>query len=320
MTQSAEQPSIIKQILVEAADEEKPLVSKQLAELTDIKKDDLAFFDQAWIKLGPKRQLQLISRLIEMAEDSAELNFDAIFRHRLHDPGEEIRAKAIEGLWENEDSSLIEPLIKMMQSDPSPKVRCGAAMSLGRFAMLAEHKKINPDYMPLLCKTLLDTYNDSDDIDLKRRALEAVSPLSLPRVEQAIMEAYSSDDIKLKASSIYAMGKNCSPKWINLAIDELSSPLAELRYEAAGACGELGEEEAVPFLIEVADNDDMDVRIAAVAALGKIGGEEAEEYLEACLDDDSEAIREAAEQALEDIDVIKDPGSIRWFDLRSPEE
>ena len=103
MTQSAEQPSIIKQILAEAADEEKPLVSKQLAELTDIKKDDLAFFDQAWIKLSPKRQLQLISRLIEMAEDSAELNFDAIFRHRLHDPGEEIRAKAIEGLWENED-------------------------------------------------------------------------------------------------------------------------------------------------------------------------------------------------------------------------
>ena len=92
---------------------------------------------------------------------------------------------------------------------------------------------------------------------------------------------------------------------------------SELCYEARSPAN-CEEEEA--FLIEVADNDDMDVRIAAVAALGKIGGEEAEEYLEACLDDDSEAIREAAEQALEDIDVIKDPGSIRWFDLRSPEE
>ncbi len=68
-------------------------------ELTDIKSDDLAFFDRMWQKLGAERQLHLIGRLIELAEDSAELNFDAIFKHRLHDPAEEIRAKAIEGLW-----------------------------------------------------------------------------------------------------------------------------------------------------------------------------------------------------------------------------
>jgi hypothetical protein len=206
-----------------------------------------------------------------------------------------------------------------MQGDTSIIVRRDAAMALGRFAMLAEHKKINPDYMPLLCKTLLDTYNDSSDIELKSRALEAVSPLSLPRVEQAISEAYRSDDPKLKSSSIYAMGRNCSPNWINYAISELSSPLAELRYEAAGACGELGEDAAVPYLIEVADDDDTDVRIAAIIALGKISGDEAEEYLKTCLEDDSEAIREAAQQALEDIDVMKDPGSIPWIDSRRPE-
>lgn len=320
MNQSAEQPSIIRQIIAELADEEKPLVNKQLAELTDIKRDDLAFFDQVWSNLSPKRQLHLISRLIEMVEDVAELNFDAIFRHRLYDPKEEIRSKAIEGLWENENSSLIDPLIKIMQNDPSPIVRSEAALALGRFAMLAEHKKINPEYMPVLCKTLLETYNDSDDIDVKRRALEAVSPLSLPRVEQAITEAYKSNNDKLKASALYAMGRNCNTKWINHAISELSSPLAELRYEAAAACGELGEEAAVPYLIEVADDDDTDVRIAAIVAIGKIGGEEAEEYLKTCLDDDSEAIREAAQQALDDIDVMKDPGSIPWFDLRRPEE
>jgi HEAT repeat protein len=320
MTVEDGQPSIIRQIIDELADEEKPLVSKKLAELTDIKRDDLAYFDLVWHKLSPVRQLHLISRFIEMGEDSAELDFDAIFRHRLHDPAEEIRAKAIEGLWENEDSTLIEPLIRIMQNDPSLKVRSDSAMALGRFSMLAEHKKINPDYMPLLCKTLLDTYNNSDDIELKRRALEAVSPLSLPRVEQAITEAYRSDNPRLKASAIYAMGRNCSPTWINHVIGELSSPLAELRYEAAGACGELGEDAAVPYLIEVADDDDTDVRIAALVALGKIGGEEAEEYLKTCLEDDSEAIREAAQQALEDIDIMKDPGSISWFDLRSTEE
>ncbi|MDD4923813.1 MAG: HEAT repeat domain-containing protein [Dehalococcoidales bacterium] len=319
MTADAERLSITGQIITGLADEEKPLANKQLVELTDIKAEDLVFFDRVWKQLSPKRQLNLINRLIELAEDSAELNFDAIFRHRLYDPEEEIRCKAIEGLWENEDSTLIEPLIRIMQNDPSPKVRSDAAMALGRFAMLAEHKKINPDYMPLLCKTLLETYNYSDDIDIKRRALESVSPLSLPRVEQAILEAYKSDDIKLKASAIFAMGRNCNPNWINCLISELSSPLAELRYEAAGACGELGEEAAVPYLIEVADDDDTDVRIAAIVAIGKIGGDEAQGYLEMCLKDESEAIREAAQQALDDIDVMKDPGSIPWFDLRRAE-
>ena len=319
MTTDAENLSGIRQIITELADENKPLANKQLVELTDIKNEDLVFFDRVWSGLSPKRQLHLINRLIELGENSAELNFDAIFRHRLSDPAEEIRSKAIEGLWENEDTTLIEPLIKIMQSDPSVTVRRDSAIALGRFAMLAEHKKINPDYMPVLCKTLLDTYNDSDDIDIKRRAMESVAPLSLPRVEQAILEAYKSDNIKLKASAIYAMGRNCSPDWINYAISELSSPMAELRYEAAGACGELGEDAAVPYLIEVADDDDMDVRIAAIVALGKIGGEEAQEYLELCLKDDSEAIREAAEQALDDIDVMQDPGSISWFDSRRPE-
>jgi len=312
--------SIIRQIIAGIADENKPLLNKELVELTDIKAEDLSFFDQVWKQLNSNRQLQLTTRLIEMSEDAAELNFDAIFKRRLHDPDEDIRSKAIEGLWENEDSSLINPLIEIMQNDPSLKVRSDSAMALGRFAMLAEHKKINPEYMPLLCKALLETFDDTEDTEVKRRALEAVSPLSLPRVEQAIIQAYESSATSLKASAIYAMGRNCSPDWINYLIGELSSPLAELRYEAAGACGELGEEAAVPFLIELVDDDDMDVRIAVIQALGKIGGDEAKERLEACLEDDSEAIQEAVQQALDDIDTIADPGSIPWFDLRRPEQ
>ncbi len=320
MSPDTGETSIARQIIAGLADEDKPLLNRELAELSDIKAEDLNFFDLTWKQLNPKRQLELISRLIDMAENSTELNFDSIFKHRLHDPQEEIRSKAIEGLWENEDSSLIEPLIKILQNDPSLKVRRDSAMALGRFAMLAEHKKIHPDYMPLLCKALMETFDETEDIEVKRRALEAVSPLSLPRVEQAIIQAYESSDVKLKASAVYAMGRNCSPGWVNYLIKELSSPVAELRYEAAGACGELGEEAAVPFLIQLVDDSDTDVRIAAIQALGKIGGDEARERLEECLEDRSEAIQAAAQQALEEIKIMTDPGSIPWFDLGSPEQ
>ncbi|MFA5629685.1 MAG: HEAT repeat domain-containing protein [Dehalococcoidales bacterium] len=305
----------IRQIINDLADEEKPPINKQLVELTDIKASDLVFFDQVWQTLNPERKLQIINRLTEMAEDLTEVNFDAIFRHRLYDPEPEIRTKAIEGLWESEDSSLIKPFIKLMQTDPSLEVRRASTMALGKFAMLAENKKLAPDYMPILCKTLLETYAENNDMELKRRALEAVAPLSLPRVEQAITEAYNSDDIKLKASALYAMGRNCKIDWINDLIRELSAPIAELRYEAAGACGELAEDTAVPYLIEAAEDNDINVRLAAIIALGKIGGEEAQEYLKACLEDEGETVREAAQHALDDIDIVTHPGSFRWTDL-----
>ena len=279
----------------------------------------LSFFNQVWKQISPKRQLQILGRLIELAEDTPELNFDAIFKHRLQDPNEEVRSKAIEGLWENEETSLIEPLIKIMQNDPSMKVRQDAAIALGRFTMLAEHKKIRSDYTPLLCKALLDTFHNTEDVDLKRRALEAASPLSIPQVEHAISQTYQSDNIKLKASAIYAMGKNCNQDWINILIKELSNPVAEIRYEAAGACGELGEDIATPYLIEIVNDDDIDVQIAAIQALGKIGNDEAKERLELCLKDKSQAIREAAEQALEDIETLSDPGSIPFFNIGRPE-
>ncbi len=312
-------PSAIEEIITGLADDNNPLSSAKLAELTDIKPEHLALFDEIWKHVNLKRQLQILGRLIEMAEDSTEFNFDAILKHRLHDPEEEIRSSAINGLWENEEPSLIQPLINILRNDPSSKVRQNAAIALGRFSILAEHKKINSDYTPILCKSLLDAFHKAEDLDIKRRALEAAAPLSIPQVEKAITQAYQGSEIKLKASAIYAMGRNCSIDWLNLCIKELSNPIAELRYEAAGACGELGEDIATPYLIKLVNDDDMDVRMAAIQALGKIGDSEAKEQLKLCLGDDSEAIREAAQQALDEIDTFSDPGSISWLDAGEPE-
>jgi len=301
-------PSPIEGTIADLGNSSKPLLSSKLAKLSNLNPEELGFLERVWTTIEPKRRRQVVSRLVELAENDFELNFDSILKNCLGDQDAEVRSKAIEGLWENEEPSLINPLINLLGQDSSEKVQATAATALGKFVMLAEHKKLRSCHVSKVCQALLTAIGDkSKPIEVKRRALEATAPISLPQVERAITEAYQSHNAKLRVSSIYAMGKSCNPSWLPILLKELGSADTEIRYEAAGACGELGEEEAAPQLIKLANDPDIELQLAAIRALGKIGGTEAKNCLEQCLDDSSEAIQQAAEQALHKLEVGEEP-------------
>ncbi len=297
-----------REVIASLGDENGKLLNARLVELSDLSHEELELLDEVWGKLGPKRRQQLMYRLIELVENNIELNFDNIFKHQLKDEDEKVRSLAIEGLWEDEETSLISPLIELLEHDKSERVQQTAAKALGRFALLAEHGKLSPEYTDRINQVLLAIIdNATRPVAVRRRALEAIAPMGLPRVRQSIADAYRFGNPALKASAIYAMGKNCDPYWLPLLQSELGSADAELRYEAAAACGELGEEEAVPSLIALTSDSDTDVQLAAIQALGKIGGREAREHLLKCLAHQSEAVREAASHALHELEVTIEP-------------
>jgi len=298
----------IEETIAELGNSDKPLLNSKLAELSNLNAEELALFEQAWATIEPNRQGQIMYRLVELAEDNFELDFDSIFKGRLKDQDAEVRSKAIEGLWESEEASLIDPLIELLEQDKSEKVQATAATALGKFAMLAELKKLRTDHKSKICQALLTVIDDKDKpLEIKRRALEAAAPLSLPQTEKAIVKAYQSGEPKLRASALFAMGKSCNHSWLPILLKELASADAEIRYEAAGACGELGEKGAAPYLAELITDPDIDVQLAAIQALGKIGGPEAKNCLEQCLNNPSELIHQTAEQALYEIEAGEDP-------------
>ncbi len=302
----------IEETIADLGNSDKPLLNSRLAELSNLNSEELALFEQAWAAIEPKRQGQIMYRLVELAEDNFELDFDSIFKSRLKDPDDEVRSKAIEGLWESEEASLIDPLIELLEQDSSEKVQATAATALGKFAMLAELKKLRPSHKSKVCQALLAVIDDKDKpIEVKRRALEAAAPLSLPQTEKAIVKAYQSGEPKLRIGALFAMGKSCNHSWLPILLKELASADAEVRYEAARACGELGEKEAAPYLVELITDPDVDVQLAAIQALGKIGGPEAKNSLEQCLNHSSEVIQQAAEQALYELEAGEDSLSFR---------
>ncbi len=300
----------IEETIAEITDCERPLLSSKLVALSNLNAEELELFAQEWAEVELKRRRQIIYRLVELAEDNVELNFDSIFRDCLEDRDDEVRGKAIEGLWENEETSLISPLIDMLANDSSDKVRAAAATALGKFAMLAEDRKLRSSHVSEVCKALLAVIDDENSpVEVRRRALEAAGPLNLPRVDKAIMHAYESGNTRLKISAIYAMGGSCNPSWLPVLLKELTSADIEIRYEAVRACGELGEEEAVPYIIKLTGDPDVDVCMAAIQALGKIGGTVAKEHLTKCQGSSDEAVRQAAEQAIEELETEEDPFS-----------
>jgi len=305
----------IEQIINNLVDNDQPILNASLAELSDLNSQQLKLLDDTWHSIDLKRRRQIMHRLYELAEDVVCLNFDVIFKHRLKDEDEEVRQVAIEGLWENEEISLIKPLINLMQQDSSYKVQAAAALALGRLAMLLEHRATHADQVVQLSKALLGTLADNgNSIDVRRRALEAIAPLNLRQVKQAIIDFYNNDKPLFKVSAIYAMGKNCDPCWLPILLSELTAIDAEVRYEAALACGELGEQGAVPYLIELTNDNDADVRIASIQALGTTGGSEARDHLKKCLNPPSETIRQAATQALYEVEIITESLNPRYID------
>jgi len=187
-------------------------------------------------------------------------------------------------------------------------VRAAAASTLGTFALLVEFGELSANDTAKVEKALFTAYNNKNEqTDVRCRALEAVSTISKPEVEELIRQAYRSNDLEFHASALFAMGRNCNRSWLPIILKELRSSYPQLRFEAARACGELESKEAMPRLIELIRDEDAQVRLAAIDALGRIGGQQAKKALQDCLEDEDEAISEAAQDALDELEFWEDP-------------
>lgn len=300
----------IEDYLAELKDSDRPLVSSGLARLSSLSPNELILFLEAWSCMGAERRRDIVSRLVEQAEENASLNFDDVFLVCLTDTDDAVKVSAIEGLWEYESRSLIDTLIGLLEGDSHESVRAAAATALGKFTLLAELGELPSRDGDRLERALVAVIeNRADQPEVRRRAVEAIAVFNTAEVSQVIREAYHSDDHKMRVSAVYAMGMNCAPEWLPILLEELGNPDAEMRFEAVVACGEMEEEEVVPRIVSLIDDPDPQVQLSAIAALGKIGGSEAEDALRKCMERTDEHIREAAEEAIEEIERSVDPFS-----------
>ena len=122
--------------LEELRDPEKKLTSGGLAQLSGLIAEEEAAFVGAWQGIPTARRLEILTRLVEMADDSAGMDFYSVFSHALHDEEPAVRRSkrqlpdptnprraGISWNW---------PSISKPVSSPKPHVYCVSSSPIGR--------------------------------------------------------------------------------------------------------------------------------------------------------------------------------------------
>jgi HEAT repeat protein len=298
----------VEDYLGELKDPSRPLLASRLSELSSLLPDEAPTLAEAWPQIEVARRRQILRRLLDLAEDNVEMDFDAVFTVALKDDDAEARALAVQGLWEHDGRDLITPLIDILRNDPSATVRAEAAIALGSFVLRAEFQQLSTMDSRRIEEALRAAIDDSaESPEVRGRALESIGALSTSWVRGSIENAYRSNNWRLRVSAVHAMGRNCDPNWLPLLTAELASDAPEMRFEAATACASCCGESAVPFLKPLLEDEDSDVQEAAIAALGEIGGDAAKRALEEIDHHPEPRVREAVAAALEEIEFNEEP-------------
>lgn len=273
-----------------------------LAGLSDLGSDQIAQLQPLWWGAPANRRRLVLSRLRELAEENVEYNFKSVFLLALADADPESRTAAVDGLWEEESSIVLQRLEVVLLGDRSPEVRACAATALGRFAYRAAVGDLSLLVSEHLHELLRRELNEaSDGTEMQMRLLETLSYFAAdPLVAEYIGRLYREGGEEEQASAIVAMGRSMDPRWRGAVIQELDSDSPRLRFYAAHAAGEMRAPESVPVLRRLLDEDDAEIRHSAVWALGQIGNQPATEVLKAVITNGSDDMREAAEVALDE--------------------
>lgn len=264
-------------------------------------------FARVWDSLPVERRRRAAQQMVELAEQHFEVDFNALFRHLLHDPDAQVRVNGIEGLWEDEDAALVKPFLALLRQDPDASVRAAAADAVGRFLLLAEYGRLVSTSADTLGQALLTIIRNRDeDLTVRCRALEALAYWSDDVVRQVIAAAYEDVTPLMRASAIAAMGRSADHYWCDIVARELESPDPRMRFEAARATGELENRAAAPALIKLLADPDREVQGAAITALGQVGGKLARRALERAAESDDEFLSTLAADALQELEFNED--------------
>jgi HEAT repeat protein len=295
--------------LEEIADENRRLSANQLKNLSDLEGPEVLTIASAWPDIAMMRRLSIVRELSELAHDSVELNFDAVFKVALSDEEPYVRAAAIRGLDEYEDVDLISILINLLLIDQDTEVRREAAIALGRYALAAELEKLSHADARAIRNALIESAEDQEEDErVRSRAIEALGAMSGEDIENLIESIYEEDSLWLKIGAVDAMGRTCDAMWLPIVLRESEHRAPEMRHAAAFAAGEIGETEAVPYLRRMALEDpDREVQLAAIRSIGAIGGPTAQVALQGVLYEGDDALRDAIEEAKAEIDFDDDP-------------
>jgi HEAT repeat protein len=297
-------------------DPDQPFPPEYLHVFSDITAADLAEVEKAWPQVPVLRKINLLQDLEAMMEVDTLLSCDDFARFALQDDNPDVRAHAINLLWESEDPRLTHIFGDILTKDSNQIVRANAAAALGKFVLLGELEEISQRFFNRTVELLLKHYDSEAHDEVKQEILRSLSYCGRKEVNSLIKEAYENGKKAWKVAALEAMGRSADERWKDHVLDNLTNSDADLQYEAIRAAGELELKGARDTLLRILAEEvgNNDVYYQTIWALSKIGGDTVRETLQELLDNtnDEEEI-EVLEMALDNLEFTEENPDLKLF-------
>jgi len=243
--------------------------------LSDLSSHDAHHLFSAWQSLETTKRQEIMEMLVDSAEENYMFDYRSWAIVILNDHDSQVRAAGVELLWDDESLDIMHKLIDLIRTEKSVEVRVAAFAGLGRFILRGEYEEVNPESVEVAKTATLEVWdNPKESVEVRRRALEAISNCSHHRVPEMIKEAYKSHLPEMQVSAVFAMGRTYDTQWTDIVLKELDNENPQIRYEAVRAAGELELKKSVQQLGKLArDDSDREIMLMAIWSLGEIGGD-----------------------------------------------
>ena len=223
----------MKDYLNELDQQPEDIKTSTLLEMSDLSGEDVENFSDIWSKLESEIKVKILKRLTELAEYDVQLDFTSICKLCLSAPEPIVRKSALDGLWELQDRTFIQPLIEILINDTDSAVKSAAAIALNSFAQMHQNGKLierdSSKIFDALMQTIEKGQEENADIS---RTVEAIGYLSGQQVEDTLTKFHRNKNSQLRQSAIFAMGRTAQPKWLDLILKDFNDANPAIRFEA----------------------------------------------------------------------------------------
>ncbi len=229
-----------------------------------------------------------------------------VYIRLLDDPSPEVRQACLAGLWYVADDADIAQLMEIASNDPDAGVRAQACSTLGIYVYEgAALEELADETYAKLRAFLLEKFRDeSEDVSVRRFALESLAFEGEDEIAEALVWAYEQPDPAWRASAVFGMGRSGKEMWDEYIVKALKAPEEEVRLAAVRAASEGCCEAATPVLRNLAVSGRGDLRLEAIWALGRTGGPGALETLQMCAASSDQEVSDVADEAIKEYHML----------------
>jgi HEAT repeat protein len=194
---------------------------------------------------------------------------DELMKIFASDPSLDLKRTALRALAETKNPKAQARLLEVAKNDPNAELRKQA------IRVLSERGDAAID-------DLLRLYDSEQVPDVKRSALQTLSEIKNPRVDDKLFEvARNGESLDLRRQAIRLLGERVGKRSFDFLSQTAQSPEGnvEVQVQAVRAIGERRADESVPLLIKLArTHPNQLVRKQAIRSLGETGDPRAVEF------------------------------------------